>query len=147
ELNITTTATFTAPVTTCITMPASTDHALFNQLRILHGEPGLVNRTVSSNFNTKTICARTSTVSPFVVVRDPNAPTAAPGSISGRVTSPDGSPLAGVTMNLSGGQTAKVITDSNGNYVFTNVETESFYTVTPSILNYTFNPESSSFSL
>jgi len=147
ELNITTTSTFTAPVLTCITMPASTDAATFNQLRILHGEPGLVNRTVTSNFSTKTICARTSTVSPFVVARDPNAPTATPASISGRVISPAGAPLAGVTMKLSGAQSAKVITDSNGNYIFNDVEPGNFYTVTPAILNYHFSPESTSFSL
>lgn len=147
ELNITTTATFTAPVTTCITMPASTSQATFNQLRILHGEPGLVNRTVSSNFATKTICARTATVSPFVVAVDPNAPTATPASISGRVTSPDGAPLAGVTMKLAGAQSAKVITDSDGNYIFNDVDPGNFYTVTPSILNYHFSPESTSFSL
>jgi hypothetical protein len=147
ELNITTTSSFTAPVQTCITMPAFIDLTTFRQLRILHGEPGLVNRTSSANFGTKTICATTNTVSPFVVALDPNIPTAAPASISGKVTAPDGAPLAGVTMKLGGGQSAKVITDSNGNYVFANVETGSFYTVTPTILNYHFNPESTSFSL
>src|SRR6185295_7770655 len=147
ELNITTTATFTAPVTTCITMPASTDFNLFHQLRILHGEPGLVNRTVSSNFSTKTICARTSSVSPFVVARDTLAPTAAPASVSGRITTPDGSPLAGVSLSLGGGRDSRVITDANGNYRFTNVETDNFYTLTPTLLNYHFNPESISFSL
>jgi len=75
------------------------------------------------------------------------APTAAPASISGRVTTPDGTPLAGVTMNLSGGRTGKVITDANGNYSFTGVNTDSFYTVTPAILNYHFSPSDLSFSL
>ena len=74
-------------------------------------------------------------------------PTAAPAFISGRVTTPDGAPLAGVTMNLSGARTAKVITDSNGNYRFANVDTDNFYTVTPSLVNYHFGPQSSSFSL
>jgi hypothetical protein len=63
------------------------------------------------------------------------------------VTTPDGAPLAGVTMNLSGARTAKVITDSNGNYRFNNVDTDNFYTVTPALVNYHFGPESSSFSL
>ncbi|HSS22815.1 MAG TPA: carboxypeptidase regulatory-like domain-containing protein, partial [Pyrinomonadaceae bacterium] len=147
ELNITTTSTFTAPVTTCITMPAATDFNTFTRLRILHGEPGLVNRTVSSSFASKTICARTSSVSPFVVALDPNAPTAAPAFISGRITTPDGQALAGVTLNLSGARNAKVITDAAGNYRFNNVDTENFYTVTPSILNYHFTPENLSFSL
>jgi subtilisin-like proprotein convertase family protein len=147
ELLITTTASFTAPVTTCITMPASTDLDTFRRLRILHGEPGLVNRTISNNFANKTICAQTATVSPFVVALDPNAPTATPASISGRVTAPDSAPLAGVTMKLAGAQSAKVITDSNGNYIFNDLDPENFYTVTPSILNYHFSPESTSFSL
>jgi hypothetical protein len=147
ELNITTTASFTAPVTTCITMPASTDLFLFRQLRILHGEPGLVNRTISSNFATKTICARTTTVSPFVVARDTNAPTAAAASISGKITTADGVALAGVTMNLGGSKTAKVISDSNGNYIFNDIDTGNFYTVTPKLINYHFGPESRSFSL
>ena len=44
-------------------------------------------------------------------------------------------------MNLSGGRTGKVITDANGNYSFTGVSTDSFYTITPSILNYHFSPK------
>jgi hypothetical protein len=75
------------------------------------------------------------------------APTAAPATISGRVTLADGNPLPGVTINLNGGRSAKVITDSQGNYRFDNVDTDSFYTVTPALLNYHFGPESSSFSL
>jgi hypothetical protein len=128
-------------------MPGSTDFNTFSRLRILHGEPGLVNRTISGNFSTKTICAQTSTVSPFVVALDANAPTAAPAFISGTVTTPDGAPLAGVTMHLSGARSAKVITDSNGNYRFNNIDTDNFYTVTPSLMNYHFGPPSTSFSL
>jgi hypothetical protein len=74
-------------------------------------------------------------------------PTAAPATISGQITTADGSPLAGVTMNLSGARSAKVITDSNGNYHFNNVDTDNFYTVTPTLRNYHFGPESQSFSL
>ena len=50
-------------------------------------------------------------------------------------------------MNLSGAQTARTITDSNGNYRFDNVDTDNFYTVTPRLVNYHFGPESRSFSL
>jgi len=77
----------------------------------------------------------------------PLSPTAAPASISGRITTSDGAPLAGVTMNLSGARTARAITDSNGNYTFANNNTDSFYTVTPSLTNYHFGPEDRSFSL
>jgi hypothetical protein len=76
-----------------------------------------------------------------------SAPTATPADISGRITTADGSPLAGVSMNLSGGKTAKVITDADGNYRFHNVETDNFYTVTPRLVNYHFAPESQAFAL
>jgi len=76
-----------------------------------------------------------------------SAPTAAPGSISGQVTTTSGAPLAGVPMFLSGARSARAITDANGNYRFTNVDTDNFYTVTPSIINYHFSPASRSFSL
>jgi hypothetical protein len=74
-------------------------------------------------------------------------PTAAPATISGRITTGDGAPLAGVTMNLGGARSAKVITDSSGNYRFNNIDTDNFYTVTPSLVNYHFGPENQSFSL
>ena len=91
---------------------------------------------------------RVDTVSIFTATRVCcGVPTAAPATISGTVTTPDGAPLGGVTMKLSGAQTARTITDSNGNYRFENVETDSFYTVTPTLVNYHFGPESRSFSL
>ncbi|HEV7743465.1 MAG TPA: carboxypeptidase regulatory-like domain-containing protein, partial [Pyrinomonadaceae bacterium] len=75
------------------------------------------------------------------------APTAAPATISGQITTADGAPLAGVTMTLSGSASARAITDSNGNYRFSNVEISRFYTVTPELTNYHFGPDSRSFSL
>jgi hypothetical protein len=75
------------------------------------------------------------------------APTAAPVNISGRVVTPDGVPLAGVTMTLSGASAGMAITDNNGNYRFSNVETDSFYSVTPALANYHFSPTNRSFSL
>jgi len=76
-----------------------------------------------------------------------SSPTAAPATISGQVTNTSGAPLAGVTMFLSGARSARAITDSNGNYRFTNIDTENFYTVAPSMVNYRFSPSSLSFSL
>jgi hypothetical protein len=75
------------------------------------------------------------------------SPTAASASISGRVTAAAGAPVAGATINLGGAQLAQTITDSNGNYSFTHVELNSFYTVTPELANYTFSPSNRSFSL
>jgi hypothetical protein len=74
-------------------------------------------------------------------------PTAAPATISGQITTPNGQPLAGVTIRMSGAGSRKTITDSNGSYRFENVDTNNFYTVTPSRVNYSFNPDNHSFSL
>ncbi|MGH9871609.1 MAG: DUF4214 domain-containing protein, partial [Pyrinomonadaceae bacterium] len=74
-------------------------------------------------------------------------PTAANGTINGRITDPNGVPVDGVVIQLSGTQNRKFITDANGNYRFEDVETNGFYSVTPSMANYHFSPESRSFSL
>ena len=50
-------------------------------------------------------------------------------------------------MNLSGARTAKTITDANGNYRYATVDTDNFYVVTPSLVNYHFSPANRSFSL
>ena len=76
-----------------------------------------------------------------------SAPTAAPATISGQITTTSGASLPGVTMYLSGARSARTITDGNGNYRFVNVDTDNFYNVTPSIVNYQFSPVSRSFSL
>jgi Domain of unknown function (DUF4214) len=73
--------------------------------------------------------------------------TAAPAKISGRILTNDGAPLAGAVVNLSGPNSAIAITDGDGNYHFDNLETDSFYTVTPVLVNYHFNPANRSFSL
>lgn len=75
------------------------------------------------------------------------APTAANGSVSGRITNSNGGPMSGAVVQLSGTQSRKAITDGNGNYHFANVETNGFYTVTPARANYTFSPANRSFSL
>jgi hypothetical protein len=62
-------------------------------------------------------------------------------AISGQVTS-NGSGLSGVTVALSGVNSATTITDANGNYAFTGLANGS-YTVTPSKAGFTFSPASS----
>jgi hypothetical protein len=74
------------------------------------------------------------------------APTAADGLIKGRILAGDGTPVAGAVVRLSGTQTRKTITDANGYYHFSNVESSGFYTVTPSRVNYNFSPFNRSFS-
>jgi len=74
------------------------------------------------------------------------APTAGNGVVSGRITDTNGMPVGGAVVNLSGTQNRKFITDANGNYRFDNVETNGFYTVRPSLTNYSFAPAERSFS-
>ena len=74
------------------------------------------------------------------------SPTAAESNISGQITTSAGNPIAGVIVNLSGTQTRKFITDSNGYYRFDDVETGGFYTVRPSREDYSFSPSERSFS-
>ena len=76
-----------------------------------------------------------------------NTPTATNGTISGSMANENGAPIEGAVVRLNGTQSRKTITDANGNYHFDNVETEGFYTITPSRANYTFNPFNRSFSL
>jgi hypothetical protein len=54
-------------------------------------------------------------------------PTAAPGLISGQITSVDGAPIAGVTIALSGQRNLRSITDAGGFYTFDDLETGGFY--------------------
>jgi hypothetical protein len=64
-------------------------------------------------------------------------------SISGHVTlSPGGGAVAGVTVALTGGQTASAITDATGSYAFSGLPGGSGYTLTPSGTGYTFSPVS-----
>ena len=65
---------------------------------------------------------------------------AAGTTISGRVTSQLG--LGGVTVTLSGAQSATTQTDPGGNYVFTGLTPGANYVVTPSKENYRFSPAS-----
>jgi hypothetical protein len=75
------------------------------------------------------------------------APTAAGIEITGQVTAPDGAPVGGVIVGLGGSQSARTITDGNGQYRFDDLEANGFYTVTPERANYTFAPADRSFSL
>jgi photosystem II stability/assembly factor-like uncharacterized protein len=124
-------------ITTTVRLPA----ASYGQNAQLRWRSAYDTGTSSSGIRVDTISIFTTTLVCCTV------PTAAPASISGRITTADGQPLAGVTMNLSGARSARVISDSNGNYRFRNIDTDNFYTVTPSLVNYHFGPESRSFSL
>jgi hypothetical protein len=75
------------------------------------------------------------------------APTAGAAIVSGQITTANGQGVGGVTVIMSGGRSARAITDSNGNYRFFNVETDNFYSLRPSLANYQFSPAERAFSL
>ncbi|HXD32299.1 MAG TPA: carboxypeptidase regulatory-like domain-containing protein [Pyrinomonadaceae bacterium] len=65
-------------------------------------------------------------------------------AISGRITKTPNTGVAGISVSLSGSQTAMTTTDGNGDYSF-NVPGDGDYTITPSSGNYSFSPASISF--
>ena len=75
-------------------------------------------------------------------------PTAAPARISGRIVTTAGQPISGATITVTGGaRTTHAITDGDGRYSVSNLDTGMFYTVQPALANYTFAPAELSFSL
>jgi subtilisin family serine protease len=66
-------------------------------------------------------------------------------TISGTVTE-NGAPLSGVTMTLSGTQSATATTNAAGQYFFANLNVGASYTVTPSKPGYFFTPASQTFA-
>jgi hypothetical protein len=77
-----------------------------------------------------------------------SGPTAAHSTISGRIITGAGNSVGGVVLTLTGSsRTRKAITNSQGDYRFTEVETGGFYTVSPTLANYSFSPANRSFSL
>ena len=66
-------------------------------------------------------------------------------AISGQVTL-NGSGLSGITVTLSGSQSAIKVTDTNGNYSFPNLPHGGNYTVTPSHSTHEFTPPSLTFT-
>lgn len=132
-----TTSTYTGPLTVCITVPSVTDPFEFARLRILHYENGVpVDATIrppdspAPNFATKTICARVTSLSPFIVAES-LAPTAANVSVSGRVVSAFGSGIGKVRVSLtdSSGETRTVVTSTFGYFRFDEVQAGQTYIV------------------
>jgi uncharacterized protein (TIGR03437 family) len=66
-------------------------------------------------------------------------------SIVGQVTRA-GSPLPGVTVTLSGGQSATITTDSGGNFTFSGLNSAASYVVTPTLAGSGFVPASLTYS-
>jgi K+-transporting ATPase c subunit len=67
-------------------------------------------------------------------------------SISGNVKTAGGTPIAGVTMTLSGAANKTTTTAGNGNYTFTGMLNGS-YSITPALTDYTFAPTEKSVNI
>jgi hypothetical protein len=120
--------------------------ASYKVIRVSGGTPVYFpSSTVNTGAHTATLTGATS-FSDWTVGQ-PSAPTATNGTIGGTITDASGAPVGGVTINLSGSESREAITDSSGKYSFEGVETNGFYTVTPSRANYAFSPANRSFSL
>jgi hypothetical protein len=59
--------------------------------------------------------------------------------ITGRINKPDTTPLAGVTLTLSGSQSVTATTDTNGNYIFAKLPTSGKYIVKASASGFTID--------
>lgn len=99
--DIITTATYSAPVTVCLQVPAVTTPGEFSMLRLLHSEGGmLVDRTSSREFPSRKICAQTTSLSPFVVAIN-LVPTAANVTVGGRVADVNGRGIANASVSIA----------------------------------------------
>lgn len=139
--DITTTAAYTSPIDVCLVVPNVNDPNEFAKLHLLHGENGvLVDRTISQNFNTRTVCARVNSLSPFVIAVGPAIVTASTASVGGRVRTNLGKaiPNARISMTDETGNTLTAITNRRGIYNFESVETGRTYVLTVKARGYRF---------
>jgi Calx-beta domain-containing protein/carboxypeptidase family protein/pectate lyase-like protein len=67
-------------------------------------------------------------------------------SIAGIVVGVNNNPMPGVTITLSGSQNRTTTTNSGGEFSFTGVPSEGNYTVTPTLISFSFNPSSRTFN-
>jgi hypothetical protein len=135
--DISTTASYSQPVTVCLTAP--TEHANnLNFLFIAHHENGrLVVKPTTRNGLTRKLCAQVNSLSPFVILQfvDPSKP-----QITGVVVDVAGNPIPRVTLELNGATTSQTLSDISGKFTFANLTSVSSYSVTPFDDRYDFTP-------
>ena len=140
--DIATTAVYSGPTTVCFKLPALTS-AQFANLGVLHLENGIwIDRGVAKNAATRSICAATSTLSPFAIAQV-LSPTSATVSIGGRALTADGRAINNVRIFLTGagGETRSAMTNPFGFYTFEDVPVGETYTLSATSKSYVFeNP-------
>lgn len=143
---ITTTATVTPPIEVCLGVPASVTEPLFLQMRLLHGENGvLVDRTTrrfTDGNGQRFVCGEVSSLSPFVLASSA-VPTAAQVSVSGSIRTKNGAGISNVRVSLtsSDGETRTTLSNSFGFYHFAEVAAGETYTVSVASKRYSFNQQ------
>jgi hypothetical protein len=141
---ISTTAVVEPPIIVCFVIDSFDGSSTkFASLAVLHNENGnLVDRTVSRDFATRTICALVDSFSPFVVAEeiDPDLPL-----ITGLVLNEDEQPMAGVSVILNGSESRITVSDSNGLFTFPNLEIDGNYNVQPRLTGHLFTEYSQDF--
>jgi alpha-tubulin suppressor-like RCC1 family protein len=141
--DVTATATTTGNIDVCIAGINEFNPSAFSNLRILHAEgANWVDRTFSSSLiNNRQICARVTSLSPFVVATPPPA-TAAQVSVSGRVLNgKSGVPRATVSVTDTSGTIRTVKTNTFGNYRFEGLQAGQTYTFNITAKGYSFAPQ------
>lgn len=143
--DISSTGTYTPPITVCIGVPAAVDQPTFLRMRLLHGEGGIfVDRTTDHITNmdgTRAVCGVVDSLSPFVLASI-EAPTAATVSVGGRVTTATGQGIrnALITLTSMNGTARNARTGSFGHYRFDDVNAGEIYVMSISTKSYTFIP-------
>lgn len=143
---ITTTAAVTPPIEVCLGVPASVTEPLFLQMKLLHGENGvLVDRTTNRFTNSngqRFVCGEVSSLSPFVLASN-FVPTVAQVSVSGNIRTKNGAGISGVRVSLisSDGETRTMLSNSFGFYHFAEVQAGETYTVSVASKRYSFNQQ------
>lgn len=145
--DITTTANYTPPITVCLGVPANISQSLFLQMRLLHGENGvLVDRTsnrYADGNGQRFVCGNVNSLSPFILASNA-APTSASATVSGRAITSLGRSIPFVTVTLTAKDGTAQATRSNsfGYFRFTNVATGHSYVVNARSKSFTFDPAS-----
>ena len=141
--DITTTATYSPPVNVCLPVPKELSLEQFLNMRLFHGEDGvLVDRTTeryTADSGVRYVCGEVTSLSPFVLA-SPLAPTSAPVSISGRVSTASGKGIYGVRVRMTSenGETSYSLTNSFGYFSFDGVPAGGSYVVSVAAKRFTF---------
>ena len=135
---VTSTATVSSPIETCFELTEfDGTQALFNKVNVFHKESDLmINRTSSHDFASKTVCATTDSLSPFVLAEEIDDTLPA---ITGLVVDNQNLPMAGVPVALTGTELHTILTDSDGLFSFVNLTENGNYNVRPSQLGHLFS--------